>query len=855
MFSQLVKQNPKAALLASYVFFITATLSSLLIWSTYTNYYHENILHAESKLEYIRHSNIQSLTKNTNAMALEIYKLKSKIIQTGLLKVNETFDPKRLTSLFIEQIHDDSLVSQLRWIDEKGNEQVRVDRKLNLNGSWSITSDAPLQNKAKRYYFEKTLALPPSELFVSHLDLNIENDQIVQPYEPTLRVSLKTSPQEGISSGILILNYNLSSVFNGIINKTKSDFFFLWFSNQNWYINTQTPSLAWSAFNSNDLVFDKNPEKQAEIISRIDANTQIKEEIGTTYISSLNLINSLQTYIISGFTPNYLQAIHLRSIQQVIPLSLFFLLIAVLISLFFYSYEKRLLTNNQALQEQASIARNNTEYKSLFLANMSHEIRTPLTSIIGLLDLIKLDELEKKVSDKILTVKRSAKSLLSIINDILDLTKIESGKLALESRVFLMSEVADNVINLFSIDADRKNIELVLSVDPAITEFQYMGDDIRLSQVLNNLVNNAIKFTEAGMVRLSVSLKHQNDENVDVLFTIKDTGIGIAPDVTERLLEPFEQADISTTRHYGGTGLGLSICKELIEMMGSTLTIQSQPEVGSVFSFLVNFPTRENKQKSQSLNTLGLPKRIMVVDDNISVCKTLKEMFTFWGSNCDTFLNAKDAYKAFKEAHENNDGYELLYIDWKMPDEDGLTLAKKIENFANKNKVSQPYKTVMITASLRSEILSEKNYSDDLNLLLKPVTISKLMESLQHTGVISSPTKPPATTINTAITQLKEKLNAATSPAILIVEDNLDNQVLLTEIFKSFGLTIEIADNGEQAIDFINNKPYDLVFMDVQMPVLDGISATKIIRKQFTGNQLPIIALSAASYQKRLKIA
>ena len=516
-----------------------------------------------------------------------------------------------------------------------------------------------------------------------------------------------------------------------------------------------------------------------------------------------------------------------------------------------YRYEKRLSRSHLELLDQVEISRINAEYKSAFLANMSHEIRTPITSIIGLLDLIDPGMLNENTKAKIATIHRSAKSLLIIINDILDLSKIHSGKLRLENNEFSLVSVAENVIDLFTINADKKNIELVLTIDPNLTTIHCIGDGIRLEQILNNLVSNAIKFTDSGTVRLRLQQVARRQNIVVLKCHVTDTGIGIDGAELDRILEPFEQADLSITRNYGGTGLGLSICQHILSLMDSKLQIESQPTMGSTFSFNLKLPFNDISEPQTITQTLG--QRVMVVDDNPSVCEIIKEMFLFWGRECDAFINAEAAYESYVKAHKQGHGYDLLFIDWKMPIEDGLSLASKIKHYSQKQQSSTPPTIIMVTAALHAEITASQNFSDDYSVLLKPVTISGLMELLQQKNMMDSVSTTISPAETDSIELLKQTLKINSPPHILVVEDNSDIQSLLEEIFDYLGVKISIANNGQEGIIATEKDSYDLIFMDIQMPVMDGITATKQIRTSYNSIELPIIALSAASYQSDIE--
>ena len=490
------------------------------------------------------------------------------------------------------------------------------------------------------------------------------------------------------------------------------------------------------------------------------------------------------------------------------------------------------------MRKAKEMAESATRTKSDFLANMSHEIRTPMNAVIGLTHLALKTDLTRKQEDYLTKIKSAAQALLGIINDILDFSKIEAGKLDIEKVDFQMEDVLNNLSSIVSQKAQEKNLEFLISSQHDIPP-NLIGDPLRLGQILINLVNNAVKFTDKGEVVVSAALEDQVDDRVKVRFSVRDSGIGMTPEQSARLFQAFSQADSSTTRKYGGTGLGLSISKKLVEMMDGTIWAESEYGKGSSFIFNVWFGvgSATTHKKRFIPDVAGL--RALVVDDNEQAREILTENLRLFALRAESVSSGEDAIRELVAA-DSTDPYGLVLMDWQMPGMDGIEASRIIKRGGRLQHIPE---ISMVTAFGREDIRSKAAEIGIDNYLLKPISPSMLYDSLMDIFATAQEDKESR--------HLKEVTNTAdaTGIRILLVEDNEMNQQVATELLQSAGAIVTIANHGGEAVDILTAKeeepPFDVVFMDMQMPVLDGLSATKLLRTKPYLQKLPIIAMTA----------
>ena len=505
-----------------------------------------------------------------------------------------------------------------------------------------------------------------------------------------------------------------------------------------------------------------------------------------------------------------------------------------------------IIAKNAALEQRTLEAEAASKSKSMFLANMSHEIRTPMNAILGFCHLVLRTDLDLRQKEYVSKISNASTALLRLINDILDFSKNEAGKLSLETRPFNLRSSLQSQLNLAAINAENKGVMIATLIEdnvPAVL----VGDELRLNQVLLNLVSNAVKFSEKGTVTVAVDTLDQQEDSITLKVAVRDQGIGMAPEQQALLFNSFTQADSSMTRRFGGTGLGLVISKQIIEQMGGTIGVQSIPGEGSTFTFTVKMAIGEMQiepERVPSAKIAGL--RVLVADDNPASREILHDVFSSWGMTIDLVASGEEVLGALESACEAAQPYDLVVLDWKMPGMDGLETVQAIHK--NEKLSPLPY-VVMVTAYGSEEFRAESERSGIAAFLSKPIVPNVLFDTITDLFSRQADTNAPHAEIGQAIPMVAEHLRGL---KVLLAEDSMINREIAVELLQDAGLVVDVAENGQIARDLVLHDPllYDGVLMDIQMPEMDGIEATLQIRKKWSAAQLPIIAMTAHAYEE-----
>jgi two-component system, sensor histidine kinase and response regulator len=514
----------------------------------------------------------------------------------------------------------------------------------------------------------------------------------------------------------------------------------------------------------------------------------------------------------------------------------------------------------EALHRAKEAAESANRAKSEFLANMSHEIRTPMNAILGMAELLSETPLTRDQQKYVQIFRDAGENLLTLINDILDLSKVEAGQVTLEAVPFDLGETIERTGEILGMRAGDKGLDLVCHIQPDIP-MDVVGDPLRLRQIITNLIGNAVKFTEAGEILLEVKAAPQADairaEGIDLVFSIADTGIGIPADKVGHIFEKFTQADTSTSRKYGGTGLGLAITRYLVELMGGKLSVRSEPGKGSVFSFTIRLPRQlEAQPRADSIPFDLMNVRTLVVDDNVTNRLIVREFLAPGGATLAEAADGEEGLRLMHAAAAAGGPYHLVILDHQMPIMDGMETARRIKNDPDLHTAV----LILLTSLQRKEDSEKAKQLGFAQVLFKPIKRADLREAVTQAlgrGKLPSSLPLPGTEEGkqpppTTVTPLPQR-----ALRILLAEDNEDNRTLIWMYLKNTPHELQMAENGQLALDrFINNGPFDLVFMDVQMPVMDGYTAARAIRfweEEQGRERTPIVALTAYALKEDIQ--
>jgi signal transduction histidine kinase/CheY-like chemotaxis protein len=499
--------------------------------------------------------------------------------------------------------------------------------------------------------------------------------------------------------------------------------------------------------------------------------------------------------------------------------------------------EQTVAERTQQLNEAMEAANEANKAKGDFLANMSHEIRTPMNAIIGLTELCLRTELSEKQRDYLDKVLNSGQALLGIINDILDFSKIEAGKLDIENIEFELERVLENLAIVTSVKTQEKGLELIFDCDPQIPVL-LVGDPLRLGQILINLTNNAVKFTEQGEILVKLALLERTEQDVLLNVSVRDTGIGMTQEQQGKLFRSFSQADASTTRQYGGTGLGLAISKQLVEMMDGEIGVTSAPDAGSTFFFTARLGIGAAARRAEPAATPLLDdRRVLLADDNQTALTILAGYLEWLNVSVDKAVNGREALDMLESA---DTAYDAIILDWMMPDMTGLEVARTIREQAGDKPVSR---IILSSAFSSGDVLNAPGGEFVDAFLPKPVTAPLLQQAL--ISVLGASTDLGRGASRKKDQTGAERLRPIRGAHLLLVEDNEINQQVAQELLEQAGLTVDIANHGQEALQMLEGNTYACVLMDMQMPIMDGLTATRLIRDDDRFKDLPVLAMTA----------
>jgi len=779
-------------------------------------------------------------------------------LQQGITDSEESIDTNRAEAVFRSAFAEMPDLVQARWLNTSGHEILRFNRSYQ-GGSSRVSASKLLQDKSGRYYFKDAIQLTPGNVYASNFDLNIEFGKVVEPIEPTFRLAVTTRNPDQVVTGVLVLNFNLGDLLQSLSHGNDHRFVLEIVDEAgHWKLHSLQPELAWidQLEQPGRNMATEAPEQFAELRAyQRDSDSFQQKAFSSIRELPLSTLFSTQHQLfqLASVNPVAIKALEAELLYRALGLLGVLLLISGVFVVWLQRSETQRSQLLQRLEEQLRYTESSSAYKTRFLANLNHEIRTPITSMLGMLELMQAEELKPEQQQRLEYIAASTEDLRQVVNDLMDFNSLETGRVSLHPRYLNLIDSIEQSVQIYSASAEIKSLELLLEHDSELVNMDLYTDGFRLMQVLNNLLSNAIKYTLKGSVRLKVRILSRSQTEIRLLFEVIDTGVGIEPANLAQLTLPFDHGDLSVVREMGGTGFGLAIVNYLLSLFSAQLEAESTLNQGSRFSFSISMPYRNIERLGPLQDAQNQAYRVLIVDAEPLVAKNLSQMLEHWDIASQAAFDSVVALDMYRKAQSDGQPYQLMLIDWRLPGGRGVDLLEQIaltnEMLGEAEQTSQL--VILSSASAVSDINTHQTRLADLPVLPKPVTFSGLENLMQQLGWLvragNKKRESREQLRDKLLSRLSHQLAYSKAPRILLVEDNKTNQLVVKELIRSFGLDCDIAENGEQALLMSTGITYDLVLMDIQMPVMDGLTATRELRQRYSHQELPIVALSAAT--------